>query len=170
MNTKRLLFCFVLACTVPWSGCGGGSNVGSSPLMPADPCIQTIEFDCLSSARYEQEGKRIAETHRTRTDFSNQWGLGAIRLADRHCRRDRAGDAGSRGRAPGGRRRECLQYGLFGAGGPSPRGRDPQAFAATAATNREWASASLASHAPDPGRGGRAPADSRWPRAVGPPD
>ena len=76
MNTKRLLFCFVLACTVTWSGCGG--NAGPGPMMPADPCIQTIEFGCLSSARYEQEGKRIAETHRTRTDFSNQWGLGAI--------------------------------------------------------------------------------------------
>ena len=77
MNTKRLLFCFVLACTVTLAGCGGG-NVGSGPVMPADSCIQTIEFGCLSSARYEQEGKRIAETHRTRTDFSNQWGLGAI--------------------------------------------------------------------------------------------
>ena len=77
MNTKRLLFCFVLACTVTWSGCGGG-NAGPGSMMPADPCIRTIEFGCLSSARYEQEGKRIAETHRTRTDFSNQWGLGAI--------------------------------------------------------------------------------------------
>ena len=80
MNTKRFLFGFVTACTVALSGCGGGGGgtAGSGPVMPADPCIQTIEFGCLSSARYEEEGKRITETHSTRTDFSNQWGLGAI--------------------------------------------------------------------------------------------
>ena len=84
MNTKRLFFCFVMTCAVALSGCGGGgsggSNVGPGPMMPVDdPCITTSEFGCISSARYEEEGRRIAETHRTRTDFSSQWGLGAIR-------------------------------------------------------------------------------------------
>ena len=63
-------------------GGGGGSNVGPDPMMPMmpvdDPCIETSEFGCISSARYEEEGRRIAETHRIRTDFSSQWGLGAI--------------------------------------------------------------------------------------------
>lgn len=84
MNTKRLFFCFVMTCAVALSGCGGGgsggSNVSPDPMMPVDdPCIATSEFGCISSARYEEEGRRIAETHRTRTDFSSQWGLGAIR-------------------------------------------------------------------------------------------
>ena len=83
MNTTRLCFCLATAFTVALSGCGGGGGdgrpVAPSPMMPVDdPCIETVEFGCISSARYEQEGKRIAETHRTRTDFSNQWGLAAI--------------------------------------------------------------------------------------------
>lgn len=87
MNTTRLCFCLATAFTVALSGCGGGGGgerpVAPSPMMPVDdPCIETVEFGCISSARYEQEGKRIAETHRTRTDFSNQWGLAAIN-ADR---------------------------------------------------------------------------------------
>lgn len=80
MHTKRLFFCLATAFTL--SGCGGGgggSNVSPALMMPVDPCIQTIEFGCVSSARYEEEGRRIAEIHRTRTDFSNQWGLGAIK-------------------------------------------------------------------------------------------
>ena len=82
MYTKKLFFCLVMTSTTFLSGCGGGSgggNVASSPIMPVeDPCIETSEFGCISSARYEEEGRRIAETHRARTDFSNQWGLGAI--------------------------------------------------------------------------------------------
>ena len=86
MNTKKLFFCFVMACAVALSGCGGGgggssssSNVGPSPMMPVDdPCIQTADFGCLSSSRYNEEVQKLREIHGDSTDFSNQWGLGAI--------------------------------------------------------------------------------------------
>ena len=82
MNTKRLFFGFVMVCTGALSGCGGGgggSNAGPSPMMPVDdPCIQTSDFGCISSARYSQEVERLRQIHGDSTDFSNQWGLGAI--------------------------------------------------------------------------------------------
>ncbi len=79
MDSRRLFLCFVTAFISTFFGCGGGgggSNVPPSPMMPA--CIETAEFGCISASRYEEEGRRIAETHRTQTDFSNQWGLAAI--------------------------------------------------------------------------------------------
>lgn len=69
------------ACTAALSGCGGGGgggNAGPSPMMPTDPCIQTSDFGCISSSRYSQEVERLRQTHGDSTDFSNQWGLGAI--------------------------------------------------------------------------------------------
>ncbi len=81
------------------SGCGGGGNgTGTMPspdpgTMPSpdpgtipspdpgtipDPCIQTADFGCISAERYNEESYRIAQSHRTQTDFSNQWGLAAI--------------------------------------------------------------------------------------------
>ena len=82
MNAKRRFFGFVMACTAVLPGCGGGggSSAGSSPMMPIeDPCIETSEFGCLSSSDYEDRLKEIAGNHRTRPDFSNQWGLAAIK-------------------------------------------------------------------------------------------
>ena len=80
MNLKSLFFCLATAFTL--SGCGGGgsgSNAGPGPMIPVDdPCIETTGFGCISSTRYEEEARRIAEFHTTRTDFSNQWGLAAI--------------------------------------------------------------------------------------------
>ncbi len=73
MNTKGLFFGFVMACTAVLPGCGGGG--GSSPMMPA--CFETAEFGCISASRYEEELKKVTETHRTQ--ISNQWELGAIR-------------------------------------------------------------------------------------------
>ncbi|MDE0404244.1 MAG: S8 family serine peptidase [Nitrospira sp.] len=82
MNTKRLFFGFVMACTGALSGCGGGgggSNAGPGPMMPVDdPCIRTVNFGCISSSRYSEEAQKLRETHGNSTDFSNQWGLGAI--------------------------------------------------------------------------------------------
>jgi len=82
MNTKRLFFGFVMACTGALSGCGGGgggSNVGPGPMMPVDdPCIRTANFGCISSSRYSEEVQKLREIHGNSTDFSNQWGLGAI--------------------------------------------------------------------------------------------
>ena len=82
MNTKRLFFCFVVACTAALPGCGGGggggSNAGPSPMMPTDPCIRTSDFGCISSSRYSQEVDRLRQIHGDSTDFSNQWGLGGI--------------------------------------------------------------------------------------------
>ena len=85
MNTKRLLFCFLMACTAALPGCGGGgggssNNVG--PLPVEDPCIQTSDFGCISSSQYSQEVENLRQIHGDSTDFSNQWGLGAIN-ADR---------------------------------------------------------------------------------------
>ncbi|MYC26947.1 MAG: S8 family serine peptidase [Nitrospira sp. SB0662_bin_26] len=85
MNTKRLFFCFVMACTAALSGCGGGGsggNMGPGPVRPVDQCIQTSDFGCISSSRYSQEVERLRQIHGDSTDFSNQWGLGAIN-ADR---------------------------------------------------------------------------------------
>ena len=80
MKTKKLFFCFVVACTA-LPGCGGGGgggNAGPSPMMPTDPCIRTSDFGCISSSQYSQEVKRLRQSHGNSTDFSNQWGLGAI--------------------------------------------------------------------------------------------
>ena len=80
MSTKRLFFCLVMAFIIALSGCGGGgggSNVDPSPMMPA--CIETATFGCISAARYKEEWKRIAETHRDRLNSSSQWGLAAIK-------------------------------------------------------------------------------------------
>ncbi|MYA28932.1 MAG: S8 family serine peptidase [Nitrospira sp. SB0672_bin_25] len=86
MNTKRLFFCFVMACTAALSGCGGGGgsggNMGPGPVRPVDQCIRTSDFGCISSSRYSQEVERLRQIHGDSTDFSNQWGLGAIN-ADR---------------------------------------------------------------------------------------
>ena len=86
MNTKRFVTCFLMACTVALPGCGGGgggkSNIGPSPMMPTDPCIQTSDFGCISSSRYSQEVENLRQIHGDLTDFFNQWGLGAIN-ADR---------------------------------------------------------------------------------------
>ena len=71
-----------------FSGCGGGGGVGPSPNPdppppsppnPAPKCIQTATFGCISPERYDQESNRIAQTERTRTGFSNQWALGAVK-------------------------------------------------------------------------------------------
>lgn len=79
MNTKRLFFCLATAFTVSGCGGGGGSNVGPSPMMPVDdPCIRTANFGCISSSRYSEEVQKLREIHGDSTDFSNQWGLGAI--------------------------------------------------------------------------------------------
>ncbi len=78
MNTKRFLFCFVTACAVALSGCGGGGGGGNAGLPPVeDPCIQTSN-GCISSSQYNQEVERLRQIHGDSTDFSNQWGLGAI--------------------------------------------------------------------------------------------
>ncbi len=71
MNAKKLFF--AMASIVALTGCGGGGG-GTGPMVPA--CIETAEFGCISSARYEEELERITETHRTR--ISNQWELAAI--------------------------------------------------------------------------------------------
>ena len=84
MNAKKLFF--VTASIVALSGCGGGgggsgSNVGSDPMMPVDDScsgIQTADFGCISSSRYSEEVQKLREIHGDSTDFSNQWGLGAI--------------------------------------------------------------------------------------------
>ena len=65
------------------SACGGGGggsggNMGPGPVMPVDQCIQTSDFGCISSSRYSQEVERLRQIHGDSTDFSNQWGLGAI--------------------------------------------------------------------------------------------
>lgn len=80
MNPRSLIFCLATAFTL--SGCGGGGgggNVGPSPMVPADPCIETADFGCISSSRYSQELERIREIQAESTDFSNQWGLAAIK-------------------------------------------------------------------------------------------
>ncbi len=49
-------------------------------MMPT--CIDTAEFGCIESSRYSEELEKIRQIHGASTDFSNQWGLGAIN-ADR---------------------------------------------------------------------------------------
>lgn len=99
MNMKRLFFGFVMACTGALSGCGGGgggSNAGPGPMMPVDdPCIRTANFGCISSSRYSEEVQKLRGIHGNSTDFSNQWGLGAINAeqAYAHLELARGGNA-----------------------------------------------------------------------------
>ena len=81
------------------SSCGGGGGGGSSlapssappsgqgpssgQTPPPDPpppsnCVQTPDFGCISSSKYNEEFNKIAQRYRNSTDFSNQWGLNAI--------------------------------------------------------------------------------------------
>ena len=76
MNTRRFLFCFAAAIISALSGCGGGGG-GPSPMMPA--CIETADFGCVTSSRYSEELEKLREVHGSSTDFSNQWGLAAIK-------------------------------------------------------------------------------------------
>lgn len=91
MNTKRLFFCLATAFTVSGCGGGGGGNVGPSPMMPVDdPCIRTANFGCISSSRYSEEVQKLSEIHGDSTDFSNQWGLGAINADQAYAHLDLA--------------------------------------------------------------------------------
>ncbi len=50
--------------------------------MAPPPCINTEDLGCISPAKYRQERERIEQNHARQADFTNQWGLTAIR-ADR---------------------------------------------------------------------------------------
>lgn len=77
---RRLFFCFATAVISALYGCGGGgggSSAGPGPMMPA--CIETADFGCISSSQYSEELEKLREVHGSSTDFSNQWGLSAIK-------------------------------------------------------------------------------------------
>ena len=84
----------VLAALALLPGCGGG---GGSPApqpavqavtpprpqpQPQQVCYRTAEFGCLPTRRYEAERGTLEDGHNREDDFTNQWGLAAIR-ADR---------------------------------------------------------------------------------------
>ena len=79
--SMKSLFCVLVVCgLVATAGCGGGGG-GSSPAQPQvkqPPCIQTVDFGCVSLQTYEQERQTIEDGHNGQDDFQHQWGLTAI--------------------------------------------------------------------------------------------
>ena len=66
-------------------GTGGGGSTGGGGNTGVGTCIQTSSFGCISMERYREEKQKLIDEINATPEFTEQWGLGAIKADHAHA-------------------------------------------------------------------------------------
>ena len=70
---------------IGFGGTGGGGSTGGGGNTGVGTCIQTSSFGCISMERYREEKQKLIDEINATPEFTEQWGLGAIKADHAHA-------------------------------------------------------------------------------------